>query len=157
MARVLKAVQGGEIKHVGRNPEAAGIRSILIDNGELPVRKRRRQDADMSIAEAAEHLQIGAMGIRALRDCGYLDQVRRKNPDTNHQRAFITIQSVERFEAEYETLGQMAVRMGIRPMHLAKQLDSAGVEPLQTKGSLVRAYFELAPVSTGHLGITMEA
>lgn len=144
MARVLKAVQGGEIRHVCRNSEAAGIRSILIDNGELPVRTRRRQETDMSIAEAAEHLQIGGTGIRALRDCGYLDQVRRKNPDTNHQRAFITIQSVERFEAEYETVGQMAVRMGIRPMHLAKQLDSAGVEPLPTKGSLVRAYLRLS-------------
>jgi len=140
MARVMTAVLDGKIQHVRRNPELSGIRSLLIDNEQLPIRQRRRHQMDMSVAEAAEHLQIGATGVRTLRDCGYLYQVRRRNPDTNHQRAFITIQSIARFEAEYVTLGQMAARKGVRPMHLAKQLDSAGVEPVPTKGRLVRAY-----------------
>ena len=41
------------------------------------------------------------------------------DPATNHKRAFITVESITRFKAEYETLGQMAAKIGIRPMHLA--------------------------------------
>ena len=40
------------------------------------------------------------------------------DPATNHKRAFITVESITRFKAEYETLGQMAAKIGIRPMHL---------------------------------------
>lgn len=144
IARLVKNVLDGKIKDVRRNPELTGIRSLLIDNGQLPIRQRRRHRVDMSVTEAAEHLQIGAMGVRALRDSGYLVQVHRRNPDTNHQRAFITIESISRFEAECETLGQMATRMGVRPMHLAKQLDNAGVDPVATTGRMVRAYLRVA-------------
>ncbi len=94
----------------------------------------------MSILEAAEHLQISAAAIRALRDAGYLEQIRRKNPDTNHQRALITLKSVEKFESRFETIGQIATRIGVRPMHLAKRLDEDGIEPVTTMGRLVRAY-----------------
>ncbi len=144
MARVVSAALEGKIKDVRRNPDLSGIRSLLIDNGQLPIRQRRRHTMDMSVAEAAEHLQIGAMGVRALRDAGYLVQVHRRNPDTNHQRAFITFESIRRFEAECETLGQMATRIGIRPMHLAKRLDNAGVDPVATAGRTVRAYLRAA-------------
>ncbi len=150
MALVVSAVLDGKIKDVRRNPDLSGIRSLLIDNGQLPIRQRRRHTMDMSVTEAAEHLQIGAMGVRALRDSGYLVQVHRRNPDTNHQRAFITIESISRFEAECETLGQMATRMGVRPMHLAKWLDNAGVDPVTTAGCMVRAY--LRPTLPGYLG-----
>lgn len=106
----------------------------------MPIRKRRRYSEDMSIVEAAEHLRIGAASIRILRDGGFLVQVHRRNPDTNHMRAFITRESIVCFEEEYETLGQMAERLCCRAMHLATRLDAEGVLPLQIKGSLVRAY-----------------
>ena len=122
MAQVVSAVLKGKLCGVRRNSELSGVRSLLIDNGQLPIRQRRRHDMDMSVAEAAEHLQIGAMGVRALRDSGYLVQVHRTNPDTNHQRAFITIESIRRFEADWETLEQMATRIGIRAMH-SHELD----------------------------------
>lgn len=94
MSRVVKDILDGKIKDVRRNPELSGVGSLLIDLAQLAVRQRRRHARDMSVTEAAEHLQIGAMGVRALRDDGYLFQVHRTNPDTNHQRAFITIESI---------------------------------------------------------------
>lgn len=140
MASMLKSVLADDISGVFRNVDADGVRSILIDNAELPLRQRRRHSKDMSILEAAEHLQISAAAIRALRDAGYLEQIRRKNPDTNHQRALITFKSVEKFESRFETIGQIATRIGVRPMHLAKRLDEDGIEPVTTMGRLVRAY-----------------
>lgn len=140
MAVVLGAIKRKEIHSVYRVEAAHGIRSILIDDAEMPIRKRRRYPEDMSIAEAAEHLRIGAASIRILRDGGFLVQVHRRNPDTNHMRAFITRESMACFEGEYETLGQIAERQCCRAMHLATRLDAEGVEPLYLKGSLVRAY-----------------
>ncbi|SEB47678.1 TniQ family protein [Rhodobacter sp. 24-YEA-8] len=152
MARVVCAALDGKIIDVRRNPDLSGIRSLLIDNGQLPIRQRRRHKMDMSVTEAAEHLQIGAMGVRALRDSGYLVQVHRRNPDTNHQRAFITVESISRFEVECETLGQLATRMGVRSMHLAKWLDNAGIDPVATKGRMVRVYRRAE--LPGYLGCT---
>lgn len=148
MALVLKAVLDGTLTSVFRSADGTGIKTLLIDNGEMPLKKRRRLQRDMSIMEAAEHLRIGSASVRELRDCNYLEQIHRRNPDTNHRRAFITRSSVARFETQFETLGQMAERMDIRPIHLAKRLDIDCVEPLPTKTRLVRAYPRVPPNSS---------
>jgi len=70
MAFVLKSVLTGEIVGAFRSEAESGIKSVLIDHKEMPPRQRRRHAIDMSIEEAARHLQIGQAAIRELRDCG---------------------------------------------------------------------------------------
>lgn len=92
------------------------------------------------LPETASYLKIGLGSIRRLRDHGYLCQVQRRNPDTNHRKSYISRVSIAGFEATYVTLGQLAALGNVAPIHLARRLDRDDVRPLSCGGKLVRVY-----------------
>ena len=99
---------------------------------------------DLTVREAARYLQIKVTSIRNLRDNGYLTQVQRRNPDTNHLKQYISKASLRAFEKRYVTLGQMASHQKVEPYHLARALDREGIDPISCGKALVRAYDKCA-------------
>ncbi|WP_066710141.1 hypothetical protein [Celeribacter ethanolicus] len=120
---------------------------VLGDGGEkefvlCAVRssKPEPREVDLSLCETASYLKLNVVAVRRLRDGGYLTQIRRRNPDTNFQRFYITKASIKRFEALYITLGQMADLENVAAIHLARRLDWEGIPTISCTSGYVRAY-----------------
>lgn len=120
--------------------EGIGLQSLEVDWGFLSHKALVELIGDLTAEEAARYLKVNVAGIRRLRDAGYLEEISRRNPDTNHCKRYITKQSISAFEQQYVTLGQLANNQDIRPIHLAQKLDRDGVAPITCNAGPVRAY-----------------
>ncbi len=120
--------------------EGIGLQSIEVDWDFLSQRTLIDLIGDLTAEETARYLKVNVAGIRRLRDAGYLEEISRRNPDTNHCKRYITKQSIAAFEQQYVTLGRMANGQGIRPIHLAQRLDRDGVAPINCSAGPVRVY-----------------
>lgn len=69
-----------------------------------------------------------------------LSQIRKLNPDTNHQKQYLSKGSIQPFERLFVTPGQMAAAQKVAPIHLARKLDAEGIAPIPCAGALVRVY-----------------
>lgn len=140
LARVIAAWRSGVIDGQVAQGEGSGLQALRIAPNALCDRDAQRLNHDPGLADAARYLRISLTAIRCLRDAGLLQQIRKRNADTNFQRSCITRTSIRAFERDYITLGQIAERNGIAPMHLARRLDHDGVPALETRQGLVRVY-----------------
>ncbi|WP_170553541.1 hypothetical protein [Ruegeria atlantica] len=84
-------------------------------------------------------MKIDVISIRRLRNGGFLNQVTVRNPDTQHDRCYITAQSLQAFLARFETLGQMAEQFEFAAIHLARALDRREIETIPCEAGFVRA------------------
>lgn len=94
---------------------------VAVDNGPALVH--------VEFKAALSDLGIGYSVMPA----GLLQQIRKRNADTNFLHSCIARTSIRAFERDYITLGQIAERNGIAPMHLARRLDHDGVPVLETR------------------------
>ncbi|MDO6591765.1 MULTISPECIES: TniQ family protein [Rhodobacterales] len=117
-----------------------GLNAIEVDWDAICPRKTVRLHQDITLPETARYLKINVAAIRHLRDQGILSEVRKRNPDTNHQKQYISKGSIQAFERSYVTLGQLAEVQKVAPIHLARKLDVEGIEPIPCAGALVRVY-----------------
>ena len=120
--------------------EGVGLHQIMVS----PQVEIAPEDAtltqDLAVTDAARFLKITVASIRHLRDAGYLQEIRRRNPDTNHIKGFITKASIERFQQKYVTLGQAAKRLETRAHQLAQRIDAFGLETIDCPSGYVRVY-----------------
>ncbi|WP_131726338.1 helix-turn-helix domain-containing protein [Ruegeria denitrificans] len=131
--------------------------AILIDYTETLEKSERVFSGDLSLKDAAARLRISVGSIRRLRDGGYLKQIKARNPDTQHYRCYITEESIQAFAEVYVTLGQMAEKIELAAIHLARALDRREIETIPCDAGFVRAYpkktrnlvRDLAMVETG--------
>lgn len=117
-----------------------GLQAIEVDWDALCDKMKVRLDQDLTLPEAASYLKISVISIRHLRDHGYLMQIQRRNPDTNHLKHYLSKASIQEFERTYITLGQMASRQKVAPIHLARQLDRDDIHPIICGKEQVRVY-----------------
>jgi hypothetical protein len=117
-----------------------GLHQIMLDPEIEITREDTMLHGDLMVPEAARFLKINVHAIRKLRDAGYLPEVRRRNPDTNHLKGFITKTSIQDFKREFVTLGQAAKSLRIPANHLAQRLDEKGFETIDCKSGYVRVY-----------------
>lgn len=140
LTQVIKLWCLGELDGKICRGAGSGLHALEMDWEAQTVRCEMQLDRDLELPQAAKYLKIGIRSIRQLRDGGYLTEVRRRNPDTNHLKSYISYESIRQFEGSYVTLGQLAQARNQTAMHLALQFDRAGVLPVATPLGLVRAY-----------------
>lgn len=120
--------------------DGRGLHQIMVD----PEIETTRDDIllvdDLTVMETARFLKINVQAIRKLRDAGYLEEIQRRNLDTNHVKGFITKDSIQKFQRDFVTLGQAAEKQKVRAIHLAQKLDRIGIEPIECKTGYVRVY-----------------
>ena len=140
MAQVIDLWAQGDLDGKLCRGDGAGLQAMEVDWDALCGKSLLQLDRDLMLPETASYLKIGLGSIRHLRDHGYLCQVQRRNPDTNHRKSYISRASIAGFEATYVTLGQLAALGNIAPIHLARRLDRELVWPLSCGGKLLRVY-----------------
>ena len=140
LAQAVAAWRSGELNGQVTRGEGKGLQALRLSPNALCDRMERRLYSDSSLAETARYLRISLAAIRHLRDAGLLQQVRRRNADTNFQRNLISKASIRAFQRDHITLGQLAERSGVAPMHLARRLDHDGIPALETRHGMVRVY-----------------
>ena len=140
LAQVIAAWRSGELNGQVMRGEGKGLQALRLSPNALCDRMERRLYSDSSLAETARYLRISLAAIRHLRDVGLLQQVRRRNADTNFLRNLISKASIRAFQRDHITLGQLAERRGVAPMHLARRLDHDGIPALETRHGMVRVY-----------------
>ncbi len=139
LARVVTDWAAGRLTGVSRDPEVEGLAGLLIDQAEGLERQERAFSGDLPLLDAAARLKIDVISIRRLRNGGFLNQVTVRNPDTQHDRCYITAQSLQAFLARFETLGQMAEQFEFAAIHLARALDRREIETIPCEAGFVRA------------------
>ncbi|UZD91243.1 hypothetical protein [Cognatishimia activa] len=142
LAHVVDLWRKGELDGLLCRVEGVGLNAVEVDWDAICPRRKVQLNQDLSLPETARYLKINVISIRHLRDKGFLSQVRERNPDTNHQKHYISKASIEAFERAYVTLGQMAAKQRVAPFHLARKLDIEGVCPIPCGGELVRVYYK---------------
>ena len=140
LAQVVDLWRNGELEgQICRGP-GMGLRAIEIDWDAICPRNTVSLHRDLTLPEAARYLKINVAGIRHLRDEGVLSQIVKLNADTNYQKQYISMGSIQAFERSFVTLGQMAAVQKVAPIHLARKLDVEGIAPIPCAGALVRVY-----------------
>jgi len=149
LAKVVSDFVSGDHEGKFRRGFGSGLSSIEVAV-ETPKKPTEiLLDRDLTLSETAKYLKISIISIRKLRDAGFLCTLNRMNPDTKHVKSFITRESVQKFSAEYATLGQLASQRGIAPIHLARQLDRDDVLPISCGSAIVRAYERKIVIAEG--------
>jgi len=120
--------------------DGVGLRAIEVDWDAICPRNTVELSRDITLPEAARYLKINVAAIRHLRDQAILSEIRKLNADTNHHKHYITKASIQAFEQSFVTLGQMAEKQKLAPIHLARKLDVQGIAPIPCGGALVRVY-----------------
>lgn len=95
---------------------------------------------DLTLRETANYLKISVISIRKIRDASLLSQIRKRNPETMHQRNYISKSSIGQFEERFIPLGQMARDTGREARHLARVLDRDEISPTDLIDGEVRVY-----------------
>lgn len=144
LAKIVHSWVGGALDgSLCRGPaqgHGQGLQALCLAPDASCTKSAIRLDRDLSLAEAARYLRISVIAIRKLRDAGVLCQIMRHNADTNFRKAYISQQSLRAFEARFFTLGQLAIRREVAPIHLARRLDGLEVPMLETRMGAVRVY-----------------
>ncbi len=140
LAEVVDLWRKGELEGQICQGDGVGLNAIEVDWDAICPRKTVRLHQDITLPETARYLKINVAAIRHLRDQGILSQIRKVNPDTNHQKQYISKGSIQTFERSFVTLGQMAEVQKVAPIHLARKLDADGIAPIPCAGALVRVY-----------------
>lgn len=132
---ILGASSDGFFRGDGR-----GLHQIMVDVATEITREDTLLSGDLTVMETARFLKINVRAIRLLRDAGYLNEVQRRNPETNHFKGFITKASIQEFQRKFITLGQAADEQKASAKHLAQKLDRYGIEPIECETGYVRVY-----------------
>ncbi|MBU0645709.1 MAG: TniQ family protein [Alphaproteobacteria bacterium] len=140
LPQLIEEFYGGGLEGDVRRGEGTGLLTLEIASHAVLGKRQVLLSRDLSLCEAASYLKLNVVAVRRLRDGGYLTQIRRRNPDTNFQRFYITKASIKRFEASYITLGQMADLENVAAIHLARRLDWEGIPTISCTSGYVRAY-----------------
>ena len=140
LAEVVDLWRKGELEGQFCRGDGLGLNAIEVDWDAICPRKTVRLYRDITLPEAARYLKINVAAIRHLRDQRILSEIRKLNPDTNHQKQYISKGSIQAFERSFVTLGQMAEVQKVAPIHLARKLDVEGITPIPCAGALVRVY-----------------
>lgn len=142
IARIIAAWHSGELQGLVARGEGKGLQALRLHLDALCQKATIPRHGDPNLAEAARYLRISLSAVRALRDVGILQQVRKRNADTNFRQAYISRDSLRSFERDHVTLGQLAERNAVAPMHLARRLDRDGIPALDTPRGMVRVYHQ---------------
>lgn len=149
LAKVVSDLMSGDHEGRFRRGFGFGLSSIEVAVETPKTPTEILLDRDLTLSDTAKYLKISIISIRKLRDAGFLCALNKLNPDTKHLKAFITQDSVQKFEAEYATLGQIAYQRGMAPIHLARQLDREDVLPISFGGTIVRVYEKKDAMAAG--------
>lgn len=140
LAKVVSEWRKGRLEGLLAKIDGVGLRQIVIDQNAMSGKQSIQLNRDLTLQETATYLQISVISLRKVRDAGMLSQFRKRNPDTNFERNYICKKSIEQFETQYMTLGQISQLAGVAPIHMARRLDRDEVIPVDKFGSLVRVY-----------------
>lgn len=116
------------------------LRQIGVRQDAMCSRWEMSLARDLTLRETANYLKISVISIRKIRDASLLNQIRKRNPDTMHQRNYISKSSIGQFEKRFITLGQLARDTGREARHLARALDRDDINPTDLIDGEVRVY-----------------
>ncbi|MFD1882164.1 TniQ family protein [Paracoccus pacificus] len=142
IARIVAAWHSGELQGQIARGEGKGLQALFLQPDAFCQKVPTPRHGDPNLAEAARYLRISLSAVRTLRDVGILQQVRKRNADTNFRQGYISSESLRSFERNHVTLGQLAERNAVAPMHLARRLDRDGIPALDTPRGMVRVYHQ---------------
>ncbi|MBU2867884.1 TniQ family protein [Pacificibacter marinus] len=140
LPKAVKAFCEGDLDGAVRRGEGRGLHALEVALDVLKADRAMILSHDLTLPEAAAYLRINIISIRKLRDAGYLKQIKKRNPDTNHIKSYLTRESISAFERRWVTLGQMAEVEGSEPFHLARKLDRDGAVPIPCVTGIARVY-----------------
>ncbi|SDG16746.1 TniQ protein [Celeribacter baekdonensis] len=140
LPKVIKAFCERTLSGDVRRGQGPGLHALHIEFDAMKSERDISLSQDITLPEAATYLRINIISIRKLRDAGYLKQIQKRNPDTNHVKSYLTLESIRAFERRWITLGQMAEVEGSEPYHLARKLDRDGAVPISCFTGFVRVY-----------------
>jgi hypothetical protein len=140
IAKVVAEWRFGHLDGLMRRIKGVGLHRLAISAEAMCDRHSLSLTRDLTLPETAAYLRISVISIRKLRDVGLLTQIQKRNPDTNHQRSYISQASVRDFERRFATLGQVSEHCKVAPIHLARQFDRDGIEPIDQVEGMVRVY-----------------
>lgn len=140
LPNAIKALTNGELDGAVLRTEGAGLHALHVAINALSSQRSAPLIGNLTLPETAAYMRINITAIRKLRDAGYLTEIKKRNPDTNHLKSYITQNSIKAFEQRWITLGQMAEAKGVEPYHLARRLDRDGVTTIPCSAGFVRVY-----------------
>jgi len=140
VARIVEMWAHGCLEGRLSRGDGVGLQALEVDWDALCDKQPISLTGDLQLPDVASYLKISIISVRHLRDSGYLTQVPKRNPDTNHLKNYITQRSIQEFEDRYVTLGQLAAQQGVASIHLARRLDHDRVSTVSCSGKLVRVY-----------------
>lgn len=140
LIKVVAEWRFGHLDGLVRRTKGAGLHQIAISADAMCDRRSLSLTRDLTLPETANYLRISVISIRKLRDAGLLVQIQKRNPDTNHQRSYISQASIQDFESRFATLGQVSENCQVAAIHLARRFDRDGIEPIDQVEGMVRVY-----------------
>ena len=140
ISKILAAWHWGRLNSFLRRTEGSGLHQIAVSSDAVFDKLAIELTRDLSLRETASYLRISVISIRKLRDEGLLQQIKKRNPNTNHQRSYISFDSILHFEKRFATLGQLSEQFDIAPIHLARQFDRDGISPAISACGDIRVY-----------------
>ena len=140
ISKILAEWHLGRINSFLRRTEGSGLHQIAVSSDIVFAKLAIELKSDLSLRETASYLRISVISIRKLRDEGLLQQIKKRNPNTNHQRSYISRDSILHFEKRFATLGQLSERFDVAPIHLARKFDRDGISPAMSACGNVRVF-----------------
>lgn len=140
ISTLLQLLLDKRLKTVGRLTDHAGISGICIAKEELLDELEGPPLPGLSSEELRKHLRINFLTIPWLVSKGLLAPEKALHPRTRKSIQLFRYSEINRFLAEYETVGRMSHRLTKRSCHLVKQLKQQGIEAMAVERNMSVIY-----------------
>ncbi|MEM9578453.1 MAG: TniQ family protein [Pseudomonadota bacterium] len=128
------------LKTVGRLEDHAGISGICVAKEELLDELEGPPLPGLGSGELRKHLRINFLTIPWLVSKGFLTPKKALHPRTRKSVQLFRYDEINKFLAEYETIGRLSHRLTKRSSHLVKQLKQEGIEPMAVERNMSVIY-----------------
>ncbi|MDW3223400.1 MAG: TniQ family protein [Paracoccaceae bacterium] len=140
ISNLLQLLLDKRLKTVGRLTDHAGISGICIAKEELLDELEGPPLPGLSSEQLRKHLRINYLTIPWLVSRGLLSTEKVLHPRTRKSVQLFRYDEINRFLAEYETVGRLSYRWTTRSYQLVKELKQQGIEAMAVERNMSVIY-----------------
>ena len=143
---IVALVLEGKLNRVGRDPDATGFLSVLVDVEEVrPLVTAPAYDGH-SLRDVEKILSTGTKAVKALVKNGLLATVTVKNPVTGWMQPIVRSEELERFRREFVSLHALARERDVHFLKVKKSLVAAGIATVGDPDAMKQTLYRRADV-----------
>lgn len=129
-AEILALVAEGKLSKIAWVADRKGIDGIRVDASEVKDLTLGEDHGCYSLRDLEKLIPASNKIIKALVDGGQLTAVQRRNPVKRNMQTVVEPETLEKFKAEFISLGNMATARGTRTWSLKKGFDTCQIFPV---------------------------